>query len=325
MKYFNLALNWFFGVSFAILGIILIFKYPLSGALLIFISLLLLPPVRDAVYDKTNKKLSIRLRGASIFVLFLLSFFFLAQDQDRQYDEISALKSQEQADLLVKQQQEMRDNFYNNREAIISSVSKAFEESNYNLALSLSSDYLIFGDDELNNMHAQAKAIVDEIAREERTIELLSQLTNTQDFELKENRDLYGQLVRLNPESIEFKERFNHYSLMFNEQVAKKQQEEELLRQEHEMRISFFGNPPVQSSWDGSYNAVNQYLKRVANDPDSIKVESCTKVYHTETGWLVGCDYRGRNAFGGMVRQSNWFTIVNNIVIEIHEPSAFQL
>lgn len=65
------------------------------------------------------------------------------------------------------------------------------------------------------------------------------------------------------------------------------------------------------------------YLKEVANDPDSIEVDRCTKAYQSERGWLVGCDYRGRNAFGGMIRKSNWFTISHDLVVQIDEASAF--
>jgi transposase len=83
-------------------------------------------------------------------------------------------------------------------------------------------------------------------------------------------------------------------------------------------------NSLVQSRWDGSYPPVKECLQRLANDPDSIKIDGCTKVYHTKNGWLVGCDYRGRNAFGGMIRQSNWFPIVHGRVTKMHEASAYK-
>jgi hypothetical protein len=86
---------------------------------------------------------------------------------------------------------------------------------------------------------------------------------------------------------------------------------------------SQIGPHPTPSAWDGTYFPVKQYLKKVANDPDSIEIDECTKVYHTDAGWLVGCNYRGRNGFGGMVRQANWFTIVHGTVIAMHEPSAY--
>ncbi len=79
----------------------------------------------------------------------------------------------------------------------------------------------------------------------------------------------------------------------------------------------------MQSAWDGSYLPVTNYLETIANDPDSIDIDACTKVYYTTEGWLVGCDYRGRNAFGGIVRQSNWFTVVHNQVSAMHETDKY--
>ena len=48
-------------------------------------------------------------------------------------------------------------------------------------------------------------------------------------------------------------------------------------------RLVKFGKPPIASAWDGSYSAVERYLKKVAKDPDSVKIASCTSVMHTKT------------------------------------------
>lgn len=86
-----------------------------------------------------------------------------------------------------------------------------------------------------------------------------------------------------------------------------------------------FGKKPEQSGWDGSYREVKRYLEAAANDPDSIKIETCTNVsYDEKTGWLVGCDYRGKNAFGGVVRNSNWFVIKNGGVFKMLPANAYK-
>ena len=43
-----------------------------------------------------------------------------------------------------------------------------------------------------------------------------------------------------------------------------------------------------------------------------------------EKGWLVGCNYRGRNGFGGMIRQANWFTITHGRVVKMDDYSAYR-
>ncbi len=47
-------------------------------------------------------------------------------------------------------------------------------------------------------------------------------------------------------------------------------------------------------------------------------------MYKTDDGWLVGCDYRGRNGFGGMIRNSNWFTIRHKHVIAMHDADRYR-
>ena len=84
-----------------------------------------------------------------------------------------------------------------------------------------------------------------------------------------------------------------------------------------------YGKPPVQSTWDGSYSAINKYLRNTMNDPDSLKMAGCTDVYQTDKGWLVGCDYRGKNAFGVLIKTFNWFRIQNGEVIEILSEDAY--
>lgn len=84
-----------------------------------------------------------------------------------------------------------------------------------------------------------------------------------------------------------------------------------------------FGEPPSRSAWDSNYLVVTEYLEVHANGPDSIKVESCTDVYRTKDGWLIGCDYRGKNAYGGLIKTYNWFLVKKNRVTEMLPASAY--
>lgn len=93
---------------------------------------------------------------------------------------------------------------------------------------------------------------------------------------------------------------------------------------EAEARVAKFGAPPTASAWDGHYIEVETYLEGIARDPDSVEFDGCTKVYHTPDGWLVGCNWRARNGFGGMNRQANWFTVRNERVVAMHDYSAFK-
>jgi hypothetical protein len=85
------------------------------------------------------------------------------------------------------------------------------------------------------------------------------------------------------------------------------------------------GPRPEASGWDGSYREVKRYLKAVARDPDSVEIDGCTEVRVDErrNAWVVGCNWRGRNGFGGMNREANWFLIQAGQVVEMKAASAY--
>ena len=289
---------------------------------------------RNAVYSKTQKELPFKARAVSVFVLFIAFAVFVGQSQERKAAELEAQKAEEQAQKVAQARQENIDYFKAHKAEIISSASSALSEKNYQLVMNQTSKYLPAKDAKLNEIYNQAKSAIDEIERIERekkeklereskTKELLAKLKKVPASEFKENKDLYQQLVNLNPDNKTYQKKFDYYSQQLTQQQEKVRKEQEKLKKEREDRIAKFGAAPTQSAWDGSYYEVERYLERVANDPDSIDIDGCTKVYHTESGWLVGCDYRGRNAFGGMIRQSNWFTIIHGQVIQMHDASAY--
>jgi uncharacterized protein (UPF0297 family) len=320
MKYVPLALGWVFGVLFGLAGVSSLAESPLGGICFIAISLLLLPPARKAIYSKTNIALTPKMRAISIFILFVAFGFFVEQSQTKKAEESPAHIAEQRAQQKIKEQQENAEYFNNNREEILASISAALAEKKYKAAISQSKKYLATNDAELTDMHNQAKNAFNEIIKNE----ILEKLKTVPASEFKENKDLYFQLTKLDPDNSKYQSKLEHYSKKLSEKQEKERQEKEKKEKEQEMRIAKFGEPPTQSAWDGSYYAVERYLKKVANDPDSIKMDGCTNVYQTESGWLVGCNYRGRNAFGGMIRQSNWFTIIHDQVIQMHDSDAYK-
>lgn len=80
-------------------------------------------------------------------------------------------------------------------------------------------------------------------------------------------------------------------------------------------RDSRIGPKPVASPWDGAYYEVERYLKRVLHDPDSLDFDGCTLPVQVDQGWRVTCDYRARNGFGALRRESGVFVIRHNEVV----------
>ena len=323
MNYVYLTLNWVFGILFCLMGLMSLFGSVYVGLCYIAMSLLLLPPVRKAAFEKTNKEISTKNRAISIFFLLILSGIFLVNSTEKQAAELAAKQAEEKGKEQARILQENIKYFKDHKEQIVSEIQKSISEKNYQAAINQANKYIAANDADLKNLNDHAKSEIENVKREEKTKSILESIKKTKDSEYKANKNLYQQLVSLNPENKTYKEKLDFYSEKLSSQEEKERKEQEKIKKESEMRIAKFGNPPTQSSWDGSYFPVEQYLKEVANDPDSIKISGCTGVYHTENGWLVGCDYRGKNAFGGMIKQSNWFTISHDRVIKMHEASAY--
>ena len=317
MRYVFLALNWVFGVFFLINGVAWLFPPVLAGLAMLAIAFLLLPPVREFAYSKTKIELPSKARGIAVAILFIASGFFVVESASRN----TTRGANEKAAAL---RQQNVDYFNQNTAQILGQIKQAVTGGDFNGAIALSSKYLASGDPELLELNAQANAGQYAAERRENTERIVAQLKDIPATALEENRSLYQQLVSLNPGVSKDAEKLPFYSDRIKQAEEKGARGARKNTKESEARPAAFGIAPVASGWDGSYLAVNRYLERVANDPDSIEIDGCTEVYTTDKGWLVGCNYRGRNAFGGMIRQSNWFTIVHDTVVQMHGASAYK-
>ncbi|MGV0961838.1 MAG: hypothetical protein ACOYB1_18590 [Limnohabitans sp.] len=64
------------------------------------------------------------------------------------------------------------------------------------------------------------------------------------------------------------------------------------------------------SGWNGSHRETEALIKRVMNDPDSYKHDE-TKYFDMKDHLVVITSYRGKNKFGGVVR--NWLKVKTDI------------
>ena len=333
MKYVYTTLSWFFGLAFLFIGFVS-FRDPGAALCFIAISLLLLPPVRKKAFQKYSVPITTKQRSISIGVLIVASFFFIGQSSEQRAEEIAQQEQQEAKEKAAALLQEKRDSFEANREKIIASLRSSLEEKDYRGVIAQAKEYLPVQDPEVAEINKQANMKLVEIQKqkrlaqqeaenEKRTESILGQLKGIPVSAYRSNQRLYQELVDMNPSVPLYQEKLSFYSNKIQEQEAKEEAEKRRREEKYQQRVATFGEPPTQSPWDGSYYEVERYLERVANDPDSIDISGCTGVYFNDQGWLVGCDYRGRNGFGGMVRQSNWFSIAHGSVIKMHESSAF--
>jgi hypothetical protein len=308
VELFYLGISWIFGTLFLLMGAVSLIDSPLAGLCLIGISALLLPPVRTFIYSKTNMEMSAKVRAIAIFVLFIAFGAFIGQNQEKKAQELAAKKTQEQTEKLAKIKQENIDYFRINRDKIISSVKSALAAQEYQSVISQSTKYLAADDAELNQLYGIAKSRLNEIQKAEKTEKLLAEneiqkaektekllaeIKATPTDEYEKNKNLYQQLAGLHPDNESYSEKVVFYSQKI-EEGKKKQLAAEARKKQIETQFS---------AWDGSHRGLERVIKESMNDPDSY--DHVETVYWDRGDHLVvQTTFRGKNAFGGVVKNS---------------------
>lgn len=291
MKYVYLALNWIFGVLFLILGLVSMIESPMAGLSLLLLSLLLLPPVRKITYSKTNKEISIKIRAASIFALIVAFGVFSGQNQDKKAQEVAIQQAKEKAEKIAQIKQDNINHFSANREQIISLANSALEAKEYQSVITQTGKYLVSGDEELKGISSSAKIEIEKIRKSERTKQLLSELKKVPSSEYEKNQKLYQQLASLHPNNQTYKNKLKVYS-----EKIEKEKQEKLAAEARTKQIK-----EQFSAWDGSHRNLERVIKKAMNDPDSYEHDE-TVYWDRGDHLVVKTTYRGKNAFGGVVR-----------------------
>lgn len=67
----------------------------------------------------------------------------------------------------------------------------------------------------------------------------------------------------------------------------------------------------TNSAWDGSVSQVVDWIKKNANDADSFEAIEWSPVQKTESGYLVRCKFKAKNAYGAYVTSNAIFELDN--------------
>jgi hypothetical protein len=293
LKYLYLILSWVFGVIILLTAVSSLVESPLAGLCLIAVAALLLPPVRIFVHSKINKSLSGKARAISILILFVVFGIFTGQAQDMKAQQLAVQKAREIAEKAAHLQQENINHFNANRDEIISLLEKALLEKQYQSVVSLSNKYLASGDKRLAQMNAQAQKKLSAIQKTEKTDKLLAELKLVSKEKYELNRKLYRQLLNLHPDNEFYKTKVAFYT-----KRIENEKQEQLAAEARGRKIKSQFSP-----WDGSHRNLVKIIKESMNDPDSY--DHVKTVYWDRGDHLVvRTSFRGRNAFGGIVKNS---------------------
>lgn len=137
---------------------------------------------------------------------------------------------------------------------------------------------------------------------------ILEKLKKVNKNDINENYKIYQELISIYPDNQKYIEKIEFY------------------KKEKEQYLKLLGEKPTRSSWDGSYIEIKNYLKNNMHDPSSLDFVGCTEPFEgTNIGWLVACQYRGKNAFGALILNENWFIINSGKVIDVQPISTYKL
>ena len=185
------------------------------------------------------------------------------------------------------------DYFNTNREQIISSAKKALLEKDYQSVISQSQNYLISDDKELEQINTQAKNELAAIQKAEKTKQLLDELKGVSTNEFEKSRNLYQQLLGLHPDNESYKTKFSFYDGKIKEEKQKQIAAEEKTKS---IESQF-------SKWNGAHQNLERAIKDSMNDPGSY-VHVKTVYWDQGDHLVVQTTFRGKNAFGGVVKNT---------------------
>jgi len=302
--------GWTLGVLIVVISLAMLFDAPLQALLILLASLFAFPPVAEWVRSHTGLDVDLRVRVMVGTALFGTGLIWGALVSEK---KASAQTARAAAEAEQGRRDSLRAVFSAQSTSILASMDSAARVGDFAAALAIGSPFRFLEDSALSEMQQEVSRLQQDKLDSEKEQELLAKARTVPSSDINGNRVLYAQLVQLRPENARYKERYDHYDALVKAQRAAE-----------EAQRAFYGPQPTPSAWDGSYPVVTEYLKLIANDPSRIKIDACTKVYRAKEGWLVGCDYFGANAFGGIIRASNWFIIRQGRVVAMKDASAYR-
>ena len=304
MSYVYVATGWLFGLVFALMGLLQTLSYPLASVALLLAACFLLPPIRQFVFSKLRKELQGGARAAIVFVLFLTFGGLVTVEEQWANKRAETKANQAKASRIEREKQSRQAHFNSTREQILSRLNTSFKNQDYKKVMKIAEIYLEIGDPEVQSIYDQSRQRLEVTQRERKIETLVAKLAYLPDSEVKENAGIYRQLAALKPDNDTYKEKYAHYNgiLMEQRRVAKAKAQAELEKQEQQAARKKLIAKQF-SSWDGSHYNLTQYIKNNMNDPKSYD--------HVETRFgdmgsyvVVVTTFRGKNAFGGVVKQT---------------------
>jgi len=217
----------------------------------------------------------------------------------------------------VYQNKVQTEYFSEHREEILTAVRADFEAERYDAVITTASKYSMVADPELERLREDAERL----KKEKRVATLRSEIAGTSDLAVKQQK--LEELLNLVPTDADarktlaeikiprLKEQLESSDLSVDRRIQLVEELAELepgndswQEQLSDLRATKKRRDDIEeqfSAWDGSHRALTKYVKEQMNDPDSFEhVE--TKYWDMKDHLIVSMTFRGKNAFGGTVK-----------------------
>ena len=252
------------------------------------------------------------------WILLLSVFVSYTNYSDKKQQEIAiqqAVKQQEERETQIREREAQikaeearirekeRMAFEEKRLEILSNIKQALSEKKYKKAISLSKPYLKFGDQELIKYNQEAKTAIAEFEKAVKSLvgkkvpyDKWDEWGGPETLEGTSNRYWVAYLPTANISFVSEKKSDIIIFSGFNKNSAKKFIEHKNKKRKEQLETQF-------SAWDGSHINLEKFIKKSMNDPGSYD--------HVETTYwdrgedlIVTTTFRGKNAFGGIVKNT---------------------
>jgi tetratricopeptide (TPR) repeat protein len=303
------GLSWIGGVALVLFSLLLAIKMPVGALLFVTAGLFLLPPIRSYAFRVTNKALSLKARAITVTALIFAAFIAIGVGAQNDAEAKKIEEAKQLAAAQAEERQKKAEEFAANRESILNKATASLSAGNFSEVTSQLAKYATVQDADLQKTLASARAGLELQKRKAQETTLIEEVAKTVDR--AKRAEIYGKLATLFPDNKRYAEQHNRYVKVVQEEKEKAAAAEARKK----LIESQF------SAWDGSHRTLERAIKKSMNDPDSYEHDE-TSYWDRGDHLVVETHFRGRNAFGGMVRNSVKVKVdLNGNILEVIEQN----
>lgn len=325
---------WFATITLAIFGLYVCVESWKAGLVLLAAAMFVSPYCysRALVYLKSGDPVNARV----LIVLFALAgstYTFIAHNAqmiaDKAEDErIIAFTAAREADNKLALAKQERTNaakayFAEHRAEVLSQFSAAVDANDLVKADEINQQYEAIAKDpefsvivtRLQVLKYRAAQAEQEKAKKDRIAALLAKTKTMNATDYGQAIAVYTELVKLDPDNKAYKQSLDRFTKAEDARLAKEEKDrlaaEQKAQHQKDIELQFSG-------WSGAHYTFERMIKNAMNDPDSYD--------HVETKYIdkgsyirVFCTFRGKNGFGGTVKNTKVadFTIKGDFIKEV--------